>query len=319
MGLLSVARGRNVVPLEAGGLLSRIEKKITSKQEDTAAAALDQMGKAIRERLQKLPHKNTTPYTALSLLKAYGAFQAGICLSLKGDTYSSYTTVGLGVEKISIPMETIWSEERFQDKYFELVPHEKLEIKEAEKDSVYWVFPLCSPANKAAQPWKAAMILGATQTSGFDPKVISDVLEGMTEKLILPKDYSEMAADCGFADVKSVKEPEGSGNSVEEDIIMFHRIYLDFHCILLENPYIDGNAGKNSEETAEFLKKVSEMIDKMGTVIPLHSGRPLILLPIVLDRNLIAHRLSGALNTKALLSFEANNTENVFTRLDFLI
>ena len=101
-------------------------------------------------------------------------------------------------------------------------------------------------------------------------------------------------------------------NHLEEQIAQYHRVYADFNCILLDFP--EPAVGNK----ADFCKTVSEMMTQSGTVIPLTSGRPLILLPVVKDRELIVHRLTKSLKTKELLSFEANSPENVLHRINSL-
>jgi hypothetical protein len=223
--------------------------------------------------------------------------------------------VGLGIENLLIPQKFIWSEEKAQDKYFKLDSQKNLGIKNAEKDLIYWIFPLDS-----LEPWGAVMILGASESSDFNPGPVSAILDDEADKMVFA--ISKEAAESGsgeitleFSSMESFDYQKS--NKVEKEIALFHRIYLDFSCIVLENPAAE--AEDNSPTKTSFCEKVSAMIDKAGTVIPLASGRPLILFPIVIDRELIAHRLSKTLNTKLLLSFEANNPENVFTRIDSLI
>ena len=301
------------------GLLNRIENKTVSGLTPTEVTrpSLDDMGKALKERLRRLPEKKSTPYTALSLLKAYGAFQAGFCLSLNNGVYSSYTSVGLGIEKISIGEELIRSGEKKGEKYFKLNSAKSLDINEAGKDLMYWVFPLDSGAAGKGEPWKAVMLLGVLDSS-FDPNPVSLILEDVADKLVLPAD----SPAAGEQPDKTEADP-GSTKPVpadfENEVILFHRMYLDFNCIVLENPAVSDGLVVSEEEKTDFCRTVLKMIHNAGTVIPLPSGNPLILLPIVVDRELIIHRLSKTLNTKPLLSFEANNPENVFTRLDSLV
>ncbi|MCL2380661.1 MAG: hypothetical protein FWC64_03590 [Treponema sp.] len=92
------------------------------------------------------------------------------------------------------------------------------------------------------------------------------------------------------------------------EIALFNRVHPDFNCIVLENP---------AKQTG-FCQKVSAIIDRAGTVIPLASECPLILFPITMDRELIARRLSATLNVRVLLSFEENNPENAVVRINSL-
>ena len=282
---------------------------------------LDEMGKALREKLRRLPQKKSTPHTSLSLLKAYSAFQTGFCLSLKKGSYSVYASVGLASEKLSIPKDTIWSTENERENYFMLDTEKIHKIVNADKDLVYWVFPLngsVSQRGSAKQSFEsldAVMILGVPSLAQatFEPRLISALLKDVADKLILPasRKTREMQTD---SDMES-----GVYQSLEDEITMFHQAYLDFNCIVLENPAADEKIRPGEDEKSSFCKKVSDIIHKTGTVISLSSGNPLILLPIVMDRELIAHRLSKILNTRPLLSFESNNPENVLTRIDTLI
>ncbi|MDR1507989.1 MAG: hypothetical protein LBI67_12905 [Treponema sp.] len=63
-------------------------------QNSEASPYLGEMGTVLRDRLLAL--SGTPPETAISLLKAYGSFRAGACLSLDNGTYRSYAAVGIG-------------------------------------------------------------------------------------------------------------------------------------------------------------------------------------------------------------------------------
>jgi hypothetical protein len=60
---------------------------------------------------------------------------------------------------------------------------------------------------------------------------------------------------------------------------------------------------------AASAEQLTVMVGALGLTIVLPSARLLILLPTSLDRELIAHRLSLSLNTKALICFEADTPE----------
>lgn len=76
------------------GLLSKAGVNENEPPVKNPEKGLDEMGKALRDRLLSL--SETKPETAISLLKAYGSFKAGVCLSLDGDLYRSYAAVGTG-------------------------------------------------------------------------------------------------------------------------------------------------------------------------------------------------------------------------------
>ena len=105
-----------------------------------------------------------------------------------------------------------------------------------------------------------------------------------------------------------------SPHTLKDQIAQYNRIYADFNCIILDFP-----ASSGKEARTQFFNKVSKMITLSGTVLQLDSGRPLILFPVVKDRELIAHRLSKSLSSKALLSCEASSPEDVINHLNSLV
>jgi cystathionine beta-lyase/cystathionine gamma-synthase len=106
-----------------------------------------------------------------------------------------------------------------------------------------------------------------------------------------------------------------NGNSTEPSLQEFINKngveYNNLNCIIFENP-------SNVADKTQFCQKINTMIDKMGAVISLSTGRPLIVLPLSADRDLIAHRLSKTLNVKILLSFQADSSENIINRINSL-
>ena len=297
------------------GLLSRAGSKFAEKP---PCEVLDEMGKALKERLERLPHTQSTPHAVLSLLKAYGGFQAGVCLSLKNGTYAGYASVGFGAETITISQTELWPPAKARGGCFRLAAPPG----NGRKDWTYWGFPLGPAA--AAGPWKTVLILGASEASQFNPGFIAAILDTVSGKMVLPKAPGGDPASRSPAErtkAAPVKPSPGSApfapaqtDAIQTAIIRFHRMHHEFNCIVLENP-----PGKPEGGPAGFCEKVSAIVDRAGTVVPLPSDRPLILLPILMDRELIAHRLSGTLHTTVLLSFEAHNSENALTRIDSLL
>jgi len=344
------------IPAEAG------EEAQAESASQKTKFPLDEMGKALSERIKRLPHNSSTPYTALSLLKAYGAFQSGVCLTLKDGVYTSYTSVGLGVDKISIPRGKIWSEEKSQLRYYKHDAGESLGIHASHEKPGYWIFPLDSDENHS-EAWEDIVILGVPDHAGvnstFNPETISAIIPEIIDKLVLRINHSfyhpagnlnssdhggqveQATAEKGSVEQgsteqgsmeKSSMEPgsmeqgsmehgsmehgstESGQNELEslkEKIADYHRIHNDFGCILLDVP--------EPAEKAGFCKEVSKMLSMTGTVFPLSNGRSMILLPKKLDRELIAHRLSASLKSKILESFETDNSENVFSKIESLL
>ena len=286
------------------GLLTKALAAASVEAGQEADVSLDEMGEALSERIRRLPKKTTTPYTALNLLKAYGSFQSGACLSLNNGIYSSYASVGFGIAKISIPQENIWSKEKTQEKYFKFFTGWEALLKTAEDGFDYWIFPLDGPASHGdPEPWEGVLMLGVLQSSGFNPKSVSAIVSRIADKL-----YIQGAR-------KEPKKPGIKSAELTAEVIIaqYHKSNSDFGCILFENPEPGGEGGK-----AGFCQRVTEMISNTGTVVPLPQGRPLILLPKAIDRELIAHLLSKNLKTAPLLSFEANSPENALSRINSL-
>ncbi|MDR2767231.1 MAG: hypothetical protein LBB82_02765 [Treponema sp.] len=69
---------------------------------DTTKAELDDIGKILCSRIISLPHDSLAAETAISLLKTYSPFQAGLCLSRAEGSYRSYASVGMGTIKIEL-------------------------------------------------------------------------------------------------------------------------------------------------------------------------------------------------------------------------
>jgi hypothetical protein len=286
------------------GLLSRASDKPApqagSKRTEYSPSTplvLDEMGKTIRDKIKALPPKKSAPYTALSLLKAYGSFQAGICLALRKDVYSSYASVGLGIEKISLPQEKLWAPENASSKFMKLDFKEGLVNKHAEEGLVYWLFPL-----DRGEPWEAVMLLGVSGPS-FSPESVWTVLQGVLE-VMNPQVDKILRIDRK----SSIALPNPT--TLEGKIAQYHRIYTVFSCILLEVPESAGEKDKNA-----FHEAMLKAINLAGSVIALSAGNPLILLPQSMDRELILHRLTKSLNVKPILSFETDSSESALKQL----
>jgi len=270
------------------GLLSRAGNCSVS-----VTPSLDEMGKALLERLRMLPQEKSTAVTILTLLKAYGAFQGGLCLSLKDDEYTAYASAGLGGENTVIPRDRIHQEEHAGKKFFkldaEIFPEFGSHGMSGGNNYAYWAFPIDA---------QTLMIL-SENSPAFNPEPVSIILEDVARKII---PLEEQAGR------------EKTETMLQKQIRGYNKMYAVFNCIILENPFADEDADRIT-----FLQKVTETVGVTGTVLALSSDRPLILLPESMDRELIAHRLSKTLNTRPLLSFNADSPENVFEHLQSLI
>jgi hypothetical protein len=265
---------------------------LLTKASGKAVPELDEMGKVLLNRIRRLPPKKSTPYIALSLLKAYGPFQAGACLSLWKENYTSYATIGLGVEKISIPCEKLYSPEISDRPFAELSITAEVSIKLAEEGLCYWVFPL-----DKGSPWGALILLGDNHNPLFHPEALSQIIRGAAEifnpqidKILMRNTGRDAAASVNMSD------------PLEVAIAQYNKVNAQFSGILLDLP-----DGMMKDKAEEFNKAVYNMVALLGITIVLPSKRSLILLPGPLDKDLIAHRLSNSLNAKALMVFKAES------------
>jgi len=310
MGLLARA-SNNPIPVE-------VEEDVLAETPlPETGLSLDEMGNALSERIRRLSSNSSTPYTALSLLKAYGAFQSGICLFQKDGVYFSYTSVGMGVDKISIPQIKIWSEDKSQLPYFKLDSELNLGTSAGHEHLAYWIFPLVPAKGSSTEPWGEVIILGVAENSElFNPKSISAIISNVADKFLIgaKRALSESAGNTNTPAQSSYKSGTEDTDTLKEKIADYHHIYPELNCILLELP-----EAIDEVEKADFCKKVSNMLSMTGTVLSLPGGLPLILLPNQVDRDLIAHRLSKSLKTKSLMSFEADSPENVYSEIQSLL
>jgi hypothetical protein len=257
------------------------------------APELDEMGKALLDRIRRLPPKKTTPYTALSLLKAYGSFQTGLCLVLRKGNYTSYATVGLGVEKISIPWEKLYSPENAGKPFIKLSGTIDIGKKLTGEGFCYWAFPL-----DAESPWAALILLGDNNNPLFSPESLRQIIQGALE--IFSPQIDKIL-------IRNTQAPESLclaniSDPLEAAIAQYNKINSRFNGIVLDLP-----AGMAEDQAEDFNKAVYNMTALLGITITLPSRRSLILLPDPLDKELIAHRLSRSLNTKAPMVFKAES------------
>jgi hypothetical protein len=273
---------------------------LLTKAAGKTAPELDEMGKALLDRIRRLPPRKTTPYTALSLLKAYGSFQIGLCLFLRKGNYTSYATIGLGIEKISIPWEKLYSPERAGKPFIKLSGGIDIGKKITGEGFCYWAFPL-----DAESPWSALVLLGDHNNLLFNPESLGQIIQGASEIFSPQIDKILVRHTPGPA-----SQHLNMADPVEAAIAEYSKINSRFNGIVLDLP-----AGAAEDKAEDFNKAVCNMAALLGITIALPSGRGLILLPGPLDKELIAHRLSNSLHTKALVVFKAESPEEA---LDFI-
>jgi len=280
------------------GLLNKAEGKKTP----------DEQGKALIDRILRIPPGPAVPYTILSLLKAYGSFQVGICFSLENGVYTSFASVGLGIEKATIPQEKIYSPERASSFYFELNAEEKQFIDFMDSTLDIWCFLL-----DHEKPWHGLLILGYTDSSTIDPQSLSIILHEIRES-IHPKDSVKQdlekngALDFAFdtaLEPSASAEPGHDNGEVEKDLRIFLEQYHVAHSTI----------GGMVIDTQEGIEKISSMVSNFALVKELSTRYCLVLLPVSLDWNLIAHRLKNDLNIEIPLVFSAESSAEALRKI----
>jgi hypothetical protein len=274
---------------------------LLTKAADKSTPELDEMGKALRDRIRRLPPKKTAPYTALSLMKAYGSFQVGLCLSLRKGVYTSYASVGLGIEKISISREKLYSPQNAALKYFKLEKSETLGVNYLDSGISVWVFPLDKET-----PWNSVLLLGTDDTPLFNPETIAVILEGIQD-IINPQIDRIIQRDSKTSSLKkNLSETEITGAVIKQ----YHKTNPAFSGVLLNVP-----EAISEENKKEFSQKLSHMVSLIGITASLRSDNTLILIPRHEDRDLIAHRLKNSLKTNILAAFDADSPEEALETL----
>jgi hypothetical protein len=123
--------------------------------------------------------------------------------------------------------------------------------------------------------------------------------------------------DGGESPEKTLKPPpeyalvDGLPGELKNEIIKYHNTYTLVHGIVLAYP-------KNYDEKKEgesFCGQLNRIVATLGSAVPLPSGHSLVLFSNTVDRDLLAHRLSGSLETEAPVVFQA---DDIKTLMDYI-
>jgi hypothetical protein len=282
---------------------------------------LDEAGKALRDRLIRLGSKQSSAYTALSLLKGYGSFKIGACLDLQSDgAYKSYAIVGLGIAKLSISFTGLLQEDR---PFVKISKPDSLDLKFVSPEMNLWIFALDD-----FDPCRRVLLAAEESGSAFNPEAVGLIISE-TNEVFFPSTASADPASEGFdlelpgeTEVRASPEPDSESEHTEPavsaefseetmetaeetiaKIMDYQRSNAVFQGIMLEIP------GHGKASGYSFVKQVAIMVGSLGVAFALPSRRVLILLPPRFDRELIAHRLSTSFATETLLCFEIDNPD----------
>jgi hypothetical protein len=164
-------------------------------------------------------------------------------------------------------------------------------------DLVFWAFPL-----DEEEPWQSVLLLGADDSSGFNPAGMERMLEDIRDLLRPGKNGGEGG--------KTEGENPGAGDAlgglsrdrIEQDLLRFYSGSPSSAGLVLEVP-----ARASQGEDSLFQQRLFGMVALCGTAVALAPRRGLVLLPTGMDRELVAHRLEKSLAAKTLLVFEADS------------
>jgi hypothetical protein len=304
---------------------------LLNKVVSSSTADLDEMGKALRDRLLRLARHDTSPYTALSLLKSYGSFQVGLCLSLKQDAYESYAVVGLGLgvgviridrEKIEPPIggvqKTALHPQDIQPKH----------IQPLDENLAIWAFPLTPPG-----PRQSILLMGVEREAKFNAHGVGMLLSQTTHVFLLPEadppDLPLVETEAPGAGQETelvlpgLKPPPLEAEGADDDpenarrdaavrqwIEDYAGRHPQFQGVLLDIPET-----LEPQEMADYFQRLSAMAVSFGAVFQLPSNYALILFSAALDGELIGHRLSKTLKTVPLVTFLTDNPDKAFTAI----
>ena len=224
-------------------------------------------------RMHRLPATDSTPFTALSLLKAFQPFSAGLCLTLREDLYECIAAVGVESAPASISRDVL-----FQPS--ESGPHRigvagDFHIASASPEAAAWVFPV----SLTEQPHTTALIL--VEEAG--KPLAADALARV---IVACADHFKGKAD----------RPAPAADNLKDFLSTALNDVSALHLIVIERQGVEDLARRASAAVATF-----------GSAIELSAGRALIAVPTGHDRELLAHRLARSLSAVATAGTEVSS------------
>ncbi|MDR2186210.1 MAG: hypothetical protein LBO80_11195 [Treponema sp.] len=253
-------------------------------------AVPDAMGQALRDRILRLGRTKSSPYTALSLLKAYASFQAGLCVSLKEGAYRDYASVGLGIAKSAIPQNVLGYGKK---SFFKAGSAADLSLNSPKGDLAFWAFPL-----DRDDPCRTMLLLGGDNS--FDPASLEPIVRDVRAALSPPGENIAAEPETepeAEAEPETKPEPSAAGEGIKEELIKFHTRNPQFQGIILDPP---------ADQAGDFRAEIAGSIVSFGTALSLPARRCLVLLPQNIDQELTAHRLTKDFRAACVFGFEAD-------------
>jgi len=281
------------------GLLKKATKNSASPS-SPLEYSIDEMGKALCSRLLSLQADSIRPETAISLLKAYGSFQTGICLSLRKGSYSAYASVGTGsAAKLVFPQEKL---KPVPGKKYYSVQH-----KLSSPSLQLWAFPLTS-----VDKGYPLAILAVEAEKSFQREAVEAVLR-QTRAVFLPP--PEFTGNTFAGSFSNEEDPKAKGllNRISRKKILEKTV---MESLSSEKGAFQGLIIEALQYSAGgFSGRIFSMVSAFGTAQPLTPGRCLVLFGPAQDGDLIARHLEKTVSGKKIFRFRAENPQEALALL----
>ncbi|MDR2608287.1 MAG: hypothetical protein LBC57_07830 [Treponema sp.] len=249
------------------------------------------MGEALKNRILRLPRSNSTVDTALNLLKAYGPFQAGFCFTLSAGEYVCYASSGAGKGKLHFPLERIPENtgdyRRLEDNLNGTVP----------AGCRAWFFPL-----DRKNPCQNLFL--CVEEGGLNPESLMLLLRELGE-VLSPRQKASPGKKGGLLERGMTKRSMISTEEKSGGLETVIRRSMEG-----ENG-VGGIILKDNKGKKNFPSAVSRAVSSLGNMFLLPDSTCLVLVPVNIDQELLAHRLSKSLDAKTVLRFEADSAGKV--------
>jgi len=276
---------------------------------------LGEMEKALCSRLLSLQADSIRPETAISLLKAYGSFQAGLCLSLRKGSYSTYASVGTGAAtKFVFSQDAL---NQIPGKNYYTVNHEL--SGEFPPSLQLWAFPL-TPAETG---FPLAILAVATDQKAFQCEAIEAVIRKTREVFLPPPGFTGNIPTSDVAGKTTVGKTAAAKTETPKAGGLLNRISRK--TILEKNVMesLDSRQGTSQGFIIEALQyssggfsgRIFSMVSGFGTAQPLTPGRCLVLFDSAQDGDLIARHLAKTVSGKSIFCFRAENPQEALSLL----
>jgi len=335
------------------GLLEKATAEFTSPAKSTGLRqgrdTLNEMEKALCSRLLSLQVDRIRPETAISLLKAYSVFRAGMCFYLHKGSYSAYASVGTGnTAKLVFPQKEL---EPVPEKKYYSIQHDF--SGEFSPSVRLWAFPL-TPAETGVP---LAILAVATDKNDFHCESVEAILLQTRAIFLPPPGFSadafatDIFAEDGFAEGGLAGDPLTVGIFAEDhpvednaaaDIFagdsakasssggekpkaggLLNRISRknDLEKTVMESleseqGFFQGIIIEALQYSAGgFSGRLISMVSGFGTAQSLTPGRCLVLFDDTQDGELIARHLAKTVFGKSIFTFRAENPQEAFALL----